>query len=146
LWIDQRKPFRANFFKGDSMKNGEKESASRYRTRNFEKRRHPRYNVDLPVEYRRRDLVAKYDRVVNASESGLLTCLSEQVEVGQHLRIRLFFPLSSGLNVVEMVTQVVWMESHPEKYRGDYRTGVRFIDVFPDDLCNLRNYLGSLSR
>ena len=128
------------------MKNGEKESASRYRTRNFEKRRHPRYNVDLPVEYRRRDLVAKYDRVVNASESGLLTCLSEQVEVGQHLRIRLFFPLSSGLNVVEMVTQVVWMESHPEKYRGDYRTGVRFIDVFPDDLCNLRNYLGSLSR
>jgi c-di-GMP-binding flagellar brake protein YcgR len=128
------------------MKNGEKESASRYRTGNFEKRRHPRCNVDLPVEYRRRDLVVKYDRVVNVSESGLLTCLSEQVEVGQHLRIRLFFPFSSGLNVIEVVTQVVWMESHPEKYRGDYRTGVRFVEVPPNDLRNLKNYLGSLSR
>jgi hypothetical protein len=128
------------------MKNGEKKSASRYRPGNFEKRRHPRCNVDLPVEYRRRDLVVKYDRVVNASESGLLTRLSEQVEVGQHLRIWLFFPFSSGLNVIEMVTQVVWMESHPEKYKADYRTGVRFVDVSPNDLRNLKNYLGSLSR
>lgn len=146
MWIGQRKPFRANFLEEDSMKNGEKESTSRYRTGNFEKRRHPRCNVDLPIEYRRRHLVVKYDRVVNASESGLLTCLSEQVAVGQHLRIRLFFPFSSGLNVIEMVTQVVWMESHPEKDRGDYRTGVRFVEVPPNDLRNLKNYLGSLSR
>jgi hypothetical protein len=145
LWIAQEKPFRARFFKGDSMKNGKKESTSRYRTGDFEKRKHPRCNVDLPVEYRRRDLVVKCDRVVNASESGLLTYLSEQVEVGQHLRIRLFFPFSSGLNVIEMVTQVVWMEGRPEKHRGDYRTGVRFVEVSPDDLRNLKNYLGSLS-
>lgn len=84
--------------------------------------------------------------MVNASESGLLSCLSELVAVGQHLRIRLFFPFSSGLNVIEMVTQAVWMESHPEKYRGDYRTGVRFVEVPPNDLRNLKNYLGSLSR
>jgi c-di-GMP-binding flagellar brake protein YcgR len=128
------------------MKNGEKESTSRYRAGDFEKRKHPRCNVDLPVEYRRRDLVVKYDRVVNVSESGLLTYLSEQVEVGQHLRIRLFLPSSSGLNPIEMVTQVVWMESHPEKHRGDCRTGVRFIEVSPDDIRNLKNYLGSLGR
>ncbi len=128
------------------MKNGEKESTSRYRTGDFEKRKHPRCNVDLLVEYRRRDLVVKYDRVVNASESGLLTYLSEQVEVGQHLRMRLLFPFSFGLNIIEMVTQVVWMESHPEKYGGDYRTGVRFVEVSPNDLRHLKNYLGSLSR
>jgi c-di-GMP-binding flagellar brake protein YcgR len=145
LWIPQE-PFRANFLKGDSMENGEKESASGYRTGDFEKRKHPRCNVDLPVEYRRRDLVVKYGRVVNVSESGLLTYLSEQVEVGQHLRIRLFLPFSSGRNTIEMVTQVVWMESHPEKHRGDCRTGVRFVEVSPDDLRNLKNYLGSLGR
>lgn len=127
------------------MRNGEKESTSSYETRDFEKRKHPRCNVDLPVEYRRRDLVVKYDRVVNASESGLMTYLSEQVEVGQHLRIRLFFPFSSGVNVIEMVAQVVWMEIYPGKHWGDYRTGVRFIEVSPDDLRNLKNYLGSLS-
>lgn len=128
------------------MENGEEESTARCGTGDFEKRKHPRCNVDLPVEYRRRDLVVKYDRVVNASESGLLTYLSEQVEVGQHLRMRLFFPFSSGLNVIEMVTQVVWMESHTEKYGGDYRTGVRFVEVSSNDLRDLKNYLGSLSR
>ena len=128
------------------MKNRERKPRSRPKTGGFEKRKHPRCDVDLPVEYRRRDLVVKYDRVVNASESGLLTCLSEQVEVGQHLRVRLFFPSSSGLNVIEMVTQVVWIETHPEKHGGDYHTGVRFIEISPKDLCNLRNYLGSLSE
>ncbi len=128
------------------MKNREKESATHPMTVGFEKRKHPRCDVDLPVEYRRRDLVVKYDRVVNASESGLLTYLSEQVEVGQHLRIRIFFPFSSGLNVIEMVTQVVWLESHPEKHGGDYHTGVRFVEVSPNDLRGLRNYLGSLSQ
>jgi c-di-GMP-binding flagellar brake protein YcgR len=145
LWIALKKRLRVNFLKGDSMKNGEKEPTSLHKIGNFEKRRHPRCNVDLPVEYRRRDLVVKQDRVVNASEGGLLTYLSEQVEVGQHLRIRLFFPLRSGLNVIEMVTQVVWMQSHPEKRRGDYHTGVKFIEVSPDDLGNLRRYLGSLA-
>ncbi len=127
------------------MKNEEKEPPSLHKTEDFEKRRHPRCNVDLPVEYRRRDLVVKYDRVVNASEGGLLTCLSEQVEVGQHLRIKLFFPFRSGLNVIEMVTQVVWMQSHPEKRKGDYHTGVKFVEVSPDDLCHLKRYLGSLA-
>ncbi len=127
------------------MKYGEKEPRFPNKTGDLEKRRHPRCNVDLPVEYRRRDLVVKHDRVVNASEGGLLTYLSEQVEVGQHLRIRLFFPFRSGLSVIEMVTQVVWMQSHPEKRRGDYRTGVKFVEVSPDDLSHLKKYLGSLS-
>lgn len=127
------------------MKNGEKRPIFCHKTGDFEKRKHPRCNVDLPVEYRRRDLVVKYDRVINASESGLLTCLSEPVEVGQHLRIKVFFPFSSGLNVIEMVTQVVWMESHAQKHGGDYHTGVRFVEVSPDDLRHLKNYLGSLS-
>jgi hypothetical protein len=127
------------------MKNGQKEIKSHTRTGNFEKRRHPRFNVDLPIEYRRRDLVVKYDRVINASESGLLTYSSEQMEVGQYLRIKLFFPFSSGLNVIEMVTQVVWTDIHLGRDWGDYRTGVRFIDISPDDLSNLKNYLGSLS-
>ncbi len=127
------------------MKKGDRNPVSCHKTGDFEKRKHPRCSVDLPVEYRRRDLVVKYDRVVNASESGLLTYLSDPVEVGQHLRIKIFFPFSTGLNVIEMVTQVVWMESHPEKYGGDYHTGVRFIEVSPDDLFRLKNYLVGLS-
>ena len=110
----------------------------------FEKRRHRRFTVDLPIEYRRRDLVDKYVRVINASESGLSIYLSEQMEVGQYLRTKLFYPFGSELNFIELVTQVVWTDVHPKKDWGDYKAGVRFIDISPADLTSLKNYLGSL--
>jgi c-di-GMP-binding flagellar brake protein YcgR len=126
------------------MKNGENKIKPPDGTGTFEKRRHPRFTVDLPIEYRRRDLVDKYVRVINVSESGLSIYLSEQMEVGQYLRTKLFFPLGSELKFIELVTQVVWTDIHPEKDWGDYRAGVRFVDISPADLSNLKNYLGSL--
>ena len=126
------------------MKNGENKIKLLNGTVPFEKRRHPRFAVDLPIEYRRRDLVDKYVRVINVSESGLSVYLSEQMEVGQCLRTKLFFPFGSELNFIELVTQVVWTDIHPEKDWGDYRAGIRFIDISPADLSNLRNYLASL--
>ena len=126
------------------MKNGENKIELLDKRAPFEKRRHPRFTVDLPIEYRRRDLVDKYVRVINASESGLSIYLSEQMEVGQYLRTKLFFPFGSELNFVELVTQVVWRDVQPEKDWGDYRAGVRFVDISPADLNNLKNYLGSL--
>jgi len=126
------------------MKNGEKQIEPANGTEKSEKRRHPRFTVDLPIEYKRRDLVDKYVRVINASESGLSIYLSEQMAVGQHLRTKLFFHFGSGLNIIELVTQVVWRDVHPEKDWKDYRAGVRFIDISPADLIKLKNYLGSL--
>jgi c-di-GMP-binding flagellar brake protein YcgR len=126
------------------MKNRENKVKPLTGTVPFEKRRDPRFTVDLPIEYRRRDLVDKYVRVINASESGLSIYLSEQMEVGQYLRTKLFFPFGSELNFIELVTQVVWTDVQPGKDWGDYRAGVKFIDISPADLSNLRNYLGSL--
>ena len=126
------------------MKNGENKIKFLGGAGTFEKRKHRRFTVDLPIEYRRRDLVDKYVRVINASESGLSIYLSEQMEVGQYLRTKLFFPFGSELNFIELVTQVVWRDVQPGKDWGDYRAGVRFVDVSPADLSNLKNYLGSL--
>ena len=65
--------------------------------------------------------------------------------MGQYLRIKLFFPFGSGLNVIEMVTQVVWMDAHRKKDWGDFPTGVKCVDISRDDLRNLKNLLESLS-
>jgi c-di-GMP-binding flagellar brake protein YcgR len=127
------------------MKVEEKESKPRYGTVNLEKRRHPRFNVDLPIEYTRRDLVVKHGRVINASEGGLLVYFPEQMEIGQYLRMKFFFPSSSELNVIEMVTQVVWLDIHLGEGWGDYRCGVKFVDISPVDLDKLKNFLISLS-
>ena len=126
------------------MKTGEKEPKPSHQDGSLEKRRHPRLVIDLPIEYTRRDLVVRQDRAINASEGGLLAHFSEPMEVGQYLRIKLFFPSRSVFRVIEMVTQVVWMDVRPRKDRGDYRTGVRYVDISTDDLGDLKEFLRSL--
>jgi hypothetical protein len=126
------------------VKNGEKELKSNQGPGNLEKRRHPRLTIDLPIEYTRRDLVVRQDRAINASEGGLLALFSEPMEVGQYLRIKLFFPSRSVFNVIEMVIQVVWMDVRPREDRGNYRTGLRYVDISKDDLRNLKKFLGML--
>ena len=127
------------------MKNGEKETKRRYGTVNFEKRKHPRFDVDLPVEYSRTDLAVYHGRVFNVSEGGLLVYLPEKMEVGQHLRMKIFFSSDFGLHTIEIVTEVVWLDIHLEKDWGDYRTGVRFVDISLEDLNSLKNFFRSLS-
>jgi len=114
---------------------------------NFERRRHPRFNIDLPIEYYPIDSsISHSGRAINISEGGLLVYLPEKVEVGQYLKMKLFFPLGSDLNTIEMVGQLVWMDIHLEKGWGDYRSGVRFIDISSEDLNKLKKFLKTLSE
>ena len=122
----------------------EEETKPCYGTLNFEKRRYPRFGVDWPVEYVRRDLVVKQGRVTNASEGGLLVYFPEQMEIGQHLRLKLFFTSGPELDMMEIVNQVVWMDAPVGKDWGDYPTGVRFVDLSLEDLNRLKNVLRNL--
>jgi len=122
----------------------EEESKPGYGIVNFEKRKYPRFSVDLPVEYTWKDLVAKQGRVINVSEGGLLVYFSEQMEIGQALRMKLLPPSGSELNTMEIVSQVVWMDVHNGKAWGGYRSGLRFVDISPVDLDRLKSFLVSL--
>jgi c-di-GMP-binding flagellar brake protein YcgR len=118
-----------------------------YGTVNFEKRKYPRFNIDLPVEYYQVDSTTHHNgRAINASEGGLLLYLPEKMEIGQYLRTKLFFTSGSELNTTEMLVKVVWVNIHLEKDWGDYRTGVMFIDISPEDMTKLRNFLRTLSK
>jgi len=124
----------------------EKKEKFRYGIVNFEKRGHPRFNVDLPIEYGLTELFVKQGRAANASEGGLLLYLPERMGIGQHLVVKLFFPSDSRLETVETRVQVVWIDIlELEENCGDYRTGVMFVDISLDGLNKLRNFLRSLS-
>jgi c-di-GMP-binding flagellar brake protein YcgR len=127
------------------MSKEEKETKPRYATVNFEKRKHPRFSVDLPAEYNRPDLSVKQGHATNASEGGLLLYLPEQIEIGKQLRLKLFFSMPSELQAIEALVEVAWTDIHLGKDWGDYRTGVRFVDISADDMNKLRNFLKSLS-
>lgn len=127
------------------MKKEEKGTNPRYGTVNFEKRRHPRFNVDLPIEYARSDLVVNQGEALNVSEGGLLVYLPEKMEVGQHLSLKLFFSSGFEFNTIETLVQIVWMDIHLGEDWGDYRAGVKFVDISPRDLEKLKFFLKSLS-
>jgi len=129
----------------DEMKKEEKETKPRYGIVNFEKRKHPRFNVDLPVEYARSDLDASRGEALNVSEGGLLVYFSERMEVGQHLSMKLFFSSGVEFNAIETLVKVVWVDVHPGEDWGDYRAGVTFVDISPGDLEKLRIFLRGLS-
>jgi c-di-GMP-binding flagellar brake protein YcgR len=125
----------------------EKERKFHYGIVNFEKRKHPRFNIDLPIEYSLlRSPVSHPGRALNASEGGLLVYLSEKVEMSQLLQLKLFSPSGSELNGVELIAEVVWMDIHLGKDWGDYRCGLRFVDISPEGLNKLQRFLRSLSE
>jgi c-di-GMP-binding flagellar brake protein YcgR len=114
---------------------------------NLERRRNPRFSIDLPIEYQLIPPSINYTgRVLNASEGGLLVYLPQQTEIGQRLIIKLFFASGSHLNSIEVVAEVVWMDMHLGKGWGDYRCGVKFIDISSEDLIKLKTFLRSLSE
>lgn len=114
---------------------------------NLERRRHPRFSVDLPIEYSFiHSPICVASRALNASEGGLLVYLPQRTEIGRHLKIKLFFASGSHLNSIEVLTKVAWMDTHLGKDWGDYRCGVEFIDISQENLNVLKNFLKSLSE
>jgi hypothetical protein len=128
-------------------KREEKEEKTKllYGTLNFERRRYPRFSVDFPVEYTRKDMAVKQGRVINASEGGLLVYFPEQMKIGHRLRLKLFLTSGSELNMMEILNQVVWKDILSGEGREDYRTGVKFVDISLEDQCTLKSFLSSLS-
>jgi c-di-GMP-binding flagellar brake protein YcgR len=128
------------------VKNREKETKHRRGAVNLEKRRHPRFNVDLPIEYYQIDSsITHTGHAFNASDGGLLLYLTEQMDIGQQLKGKLFFTSGSDLNTTQVLAEVAWVDIELGEVWGDYRCGVKFIDVSPEDMTKLKNFLGRLS-
>lgn len=129
-----------------SVTKEEKQTKPRYGTVNFERRKYPRFNVDLPIEYYRIDSsIGHTGKALNVSEGGLLIYFPEQMEVGQYIRLKLFLSLGSALNAIEVLGEVVWVDIHLDRGLEDYRCGVNFIDVSPEDVTKLKSFLKTLS-
>ncbi len=126
------------------MNKKEKETQHRG-TVNFENRKYPRVNVDLPFEYDRGDSVINQGEAINASEGGLLVYFPEKVEIGKVLSLKLFFSPGFEFNAIEATVKVVWVDVHLEEDWGEYRAGVVFVNISLEDLERLIIFLRSLS-
>ena len=127
----------------------EKSDPPKLGTPKVERRKHPRLKVNLPIEYRRVefDAVDQFTgRVLNISEGGLEIHFSESMEVGQQLTLKLFCSTEPEPNTIGGLAEIVWAEFIPGGEWGDYRYGVKFVELSPDEGKKLKDFILSLSE
>ena len=107
-----------------------------------ERRRYPRFRIDLPLEYRVMDIPhAHGGLVVNASEMGLLIESVKNIPIGTKLNIAVLFPKGFELTNFEVFVDVVWKEIHWKEDWEGYRYGLRFVSIQTYDHWKLRQLL-----
>ena len=108
-----------------------------------ERRRHPRFPVDLPVDY---TLVengrADVGSVANVSEGGLMVFLNEQMDVGARMIVFVPFLLNSEATEIKATCRVVWSDFGSIAGGSRHQYGLQFMDISQDDVHKLRK-LGS---
>ena len=122
-------------------------SSARAMKVDFERRRHPRFSVDLPVEYWQIDKSrSRPGRAIDVSEGGVLLRLPESLAVGQNLGLILFIDSGPDLDAVEAFAQVqvVWEDLGLGK-QGNYQVGVKFIDISSKEMDKLKSFLNTLT-
>jgi len=113
----------------------------------IEKRKHPRYSVELPLDYSRIDGKGTLGGIVaNASEGGLLVYLPEIMKVGDLLKIEIFFASGLELNSIKAVAKVVWYDLAAKESWGEHRYGLQFQAIEEKDYERLKTLLREVGK
>jgi c-di-GMP-binding flagellar brake protein YcgR len=112
-----------------------------------EKRKHPRFSVELPLSYSRVDDKELFGGIVaNASGGGILVCLPERMEIGAVLKIEIFFLKGLELGTVETIAKVVWSDMANKGIQGEHRYGLEFQYIDEKDYNRLVDLLKEIGN
>ena len=107
-----------------------------------EKRRAPRYSVDLPLEYRMGGKSSLHGALtVNMSELGLLIISLKDMPVGTNLKIGVLFPKGFQLANFEAIGEIVWKDPFWDGDWRGYQYGIRFLRMRERDQWELKPLL-----
>ncbi len=105
-----------------------------------ERRRHPRFLVKLPLEYRRdNDPIMHPGHTVNFSGEGFMLSVSEHMDIGEKLELKIYFSLPSRLITIATIVKIAWVDSKDRD--NGYRVGVSFVSISPADKEKLKGFL-----
>jgi len=106
----------------------------------FHRRRHPRIDLNLPVEYTMTIDVAPSlsTRSGTIGGGGLMLYLPMPVATGTLMKLKVHLP---DQVTIACTARVVWTELLTGLERNDFKTGVQFEQIPDGDLDLLRNFL-----
>ena len=113
----------------------------------IEKRKYPRYNVELPLDYSRIEGKETYGGIVsNASEGGLLVYLPQRMEIGAVLKIEIFCIQGLELNMIKAIAKVAWANLATKESFNEYQYGLQFLYIEEKDFDRLLNLLKEIGK
>ena len=113
----------------------------------IDKRKHPRFSVELPLDYSRVDGKEVYGGIAaNASEGGLLIYLPERMELGTLLKIEILYVRGLELNTIKAVGKVAWSDLAARETYGEHRYGLQFQSIEEEDFNRLKTLLKEVGK
>ena len=113
----------------------------------IEKRKYPRFSVELPLDYSRVDGKETLGGMVaNASEGGLLVYLPERIEIGASFKIAIFYVRGLELDTIKAVAKVVWCDLAARESWGEHRYGLQFQSIDENDFNRLTALLKEVGK
>ena len=113
----------------------------------IEKRKCPRFSVELPLDYSRVNSKDLYGGIAaNASEGGLLVYLPERMEIGTVLKIEIYYVKGLELNTIKAFGKVVWADLAARESYGEHRYGLEFQSIDEEDYNRLKTLLREVGK
>jgi c-di-GMP-binding flagellar brake protein YcgR len=103
-----------------------------------ERRKHPRFAIELPLDYSIENKDHYGGVAVNASRGGVIVYLPVAIVVGTSLNIEIIFVKGFGLNSIRARAKVIWSRLVPKAIWGEYRYGLEFEKFQEGDLQKLK--------
>ncbi len=106
-----------------------------------EKRKHPRYLVQQPIEYHHcGNPATRYGHTINLNESGLEAAGSEQMEAGKQFEVKIHFSSGNRLAAIQAAVRIIWTDNEARD-DGFYHFGGMITNISPQDASRLRCFL-----
>ena len=103
-----------------------------------ERRRYPRFVVELPLDYSQSEDTEIYGGIVaNASEGGLLVYLPERIDIGTVLSFQIFYVRDLEFSTIKGLAKVVWSDLAARTSWGEHRYGLQFLSIDEENFSKL---------
>ena len=117
----------------------ENQSQSKWGSVAFQRRRFPRIDITLPVEYSPLETKEDNFRTIiakNISSGGLLLVLPEFQPLSSTLKIRIYL----GVKTIDAEVKVTWTELINGREKNEFRCGVFFTNITEGDLESIKQF------